>query len=147
MLLHYPQRRPNTQPFILYCIVCTRFNILHCFFLFALLVCISVPFISLIQTHACKTAIVTYWLLYFYPRPENQEVSKIQWKRWNREEIWPLSARNVYVCLPHLLTPVGLTQEVRAISSVISAVRCRWCMILSCPLKLQRVGRDRQTLG
>ena len=42
-----------------------------------------------------------------------------------REEIWPLSARNVYVCLPHLLTPVGPTKEVRAISSVISAVRCR----------------------
>ena len=53
----------------------------------------------------------------------------------------------MYVCLPQILTPVGLTKEVRAISSVISAVRCRWCMIFSWPLKLQRGGRDRQTLG
>jgi len=58
------------------------------------------------------------------------------------EEIWPLSAWNVYVWLPHLLTSVGLIQEVRAISSVISAVRCRWYMFLSCPLKLQRGGPD-----
>jgi len=43
---------------------------------------------------------------------------------------WPQSYS---VWLPHLLTAVGLTQEVRAISSVISAVRCRWCMFLSCP--------------
>jgi len=32
--------------------------------------------------------------------------------------------------------------EVRAISSVISAERCRWCMFLSCPLKLQRGGGE-----
>ena len=44
----------------------------------------------------------------------------------------------MYVCLPHLLTPVG---------SVISAVRCRWCMIFPWQLKLQMGGRGRQTLG
>jgi len=45
----------------------------------------------------------------------------------------------VYVWLPHILTPVGRTKEVRAycaISSVISAVRCRWRMFLSRPLTL-----------
>jgi hypothetical protein len=42
------------------------------------------------------------------------------------------------VWLPHVLPPVGPTKEVRAISSGISAVRCRWCMLLSCSLKLQR---------
>ena len=42
-----------------------------------------------------------------------------------REEIWPLRVRNVYVFLLHLLTPVSATKEVRAISSVITAVRCR----------------------
>jgi hypothetical protein len=42
-----------------------------------------------------------------------------------REEIWPLRVWNVYVFLLHLLTPVGATKEVRAISSVITAVRCR----------------------
>jgi hypothetical protein len=36
------------------------------------------------------------------------------------------------------LTPIGVTMEVRAISSVISAVRCRGRMFLSRPLKLQR---------
>jgi len=41
--------------------------------------------------------------------------------------------------LPPVLTPVGLTKEVRAISSVIPAVRCRRSMFLSCPLKLQGV--------
>ena len=46
----------------------------------------------------------------------------------------------LYVWLPHLLTPVGQTKEVPAVSSVVSAVRCRWCMFLSCPLKLQRGG-------
>jgi len=31
-----------------------------------------------------------------------------------------------------------MTNEVRAISSVISDVICRWCMFLSCPLRVQR---------
>ena len=48
--------------------------------------------------------------------------------------------RNVYVWLPHLLTPVGLTKEVGVISLMISAVRCRWCMFHSCAWKLQMGG-------
>ena len=63
------------------------------------------------------------------------------------EEIWPLSARALCVWLPHLLIPVGLTMEVRAISSAISAVRCRWCMFLSCPLKLQRGAAKRLVIS
>jgi len=34
------------------------------------------------------------------------------------EEIRPLSARNVNVLLPHLLTPVGPTQEVREVREI-----------------------------
>jgi len=51
-----------TQPFIVPCIICTRFHI-H-FFPLLHLICISVPFISFFVTHSCKTAIFTYWLLY-----------------------------------------------------------------------------------
>jgi hypothetical protein len=36
------------------------------------------------------------------------------------------------------LTPIGVTMEVRAISSVISAVRCRGRMFLSRPLKVAK---------
>ena len=46
------------------------------------------------------------------------------------------------VWLPHVLTPVVPTMEVRAISSAIPAMRCRWCMVVSCPLNLQGVGQD-----
>ena len=49
---------------------------------------------------------------------------------------------HVYMWLPHLLTPVGLTMELRAISSVASAVRCRWRTFLSHPLKLQMSAWD-----
>ena len=45
-----------------------------------------------------------------------------------------------YVWLPHFLTSVGLSREVRSVSSVVSAVRCRWCMILSWPLKSNDVS-------
>ena len=64
------------------------------------------------------------------------------------QQKWPFSARNVYavwVWLPHILTPVGRTKEVRAycaISSVISAVRCRWRMFLFRPLNLQGAGNS-----
>jgi len=44
----------------------------------------------------------------------------------------------MHVWLPHLLTPVGQTKEVHAISSADSAVRCRRRMFLSCPIKRQR---------
>jgi hypothetical protein len=50
----------------------------------------------------------------------------------------------VYAWLLHILTPVGRTKEVRAygaISSVVSAVRCRWRMFLLRPLKLQGDSR------
>jgi len=53
------------------------------------------------------------------------------------QEIWS-GARNVYLWLPHLLTPVRETNKVLAISSVISVARYRWYMFLSFPLKLQR---------
>jgi hypothetical protein len=53
------------------------------------------------------------------------------------QEIWPPSARNVYVWLPHQLTPFGATNKIRAISSVVSAVRCRRRMYTSCALMLQ----------
>jgi hypothetical protein len=59
----------------------------------------------------------------------------------NTHEIWPLSAPNVYVWRTPLLTPVGPTKEIRTIISVISAVRCRWRMFLSCPLMLQMGGQ------
>jgi len=47
------------------------------------------------------------------------------------------ASEDLCVWLPPLPTPVGLTMEVRAISSVIFALRGRWCMFLSCALKLQ----------
>jgi len=46
----------------------------------------------------------------------------------------------MYVWLPHLLTPVGQTKEVHAVSSADSAVRCRRWMFLPCPIKMQRVS-------
>jgi hypothetical protein len=46
------------------------------------------------------------------------------------------------VWLPHVLTPVGTPKEVRAIRSVISAMRCRWSVFLSCPLKLEGGGSN-----
>ena len=46
----------------------------------------------------------------------------------------------MYVWLPYLLTPVGQTKEVHAVSSADSAVRCRRWMFRSCPIKMQRNG-------
>ena len=45
---------------------------------FAVSICISLPYISLVVSHCSKFAIFTYWLLYLYPRQENQHVSKVQ---------------------------------------------------------------------
>jgi hypothetical protein len=39
---------------------------------------ISLPYISLAVCHRCKIAIFNYWLVFLYPRQENQHVSKIQ---------------------------------------------------------------------
>ena len=97
--MHYLQRHPKAQPFTVSCVICTRFHILHCYSPVAPLICISVPFISLFVTHSCKTAIFTYWFPYLNPRQENQEVGKIERKKWNTRKKYDRSAHGMCTCV------------------------------------------------
>jgi hypothetical protein len=46
--------------------------------------------------------------------------------------------RHLTAEIPQLTARVVQTNEVRAVSWGVSAVRCHWCMFFSCPIKMQR---------